>query len=386
MTKIAIISTMSGFSWGGSEYLWASVVEQALKDEHEVFISLFDWSINHPVVQSLQEEGAQLLIRPRVQSSSFVSRLIRKFSRYITPLRRLNSKSEYQLVFDSNPDIICISQGGMCDGLYSSSLLELLYLNSIPYVIICQHNSDSFLFNDFERNVLRKQIDRAASIAFVSNHNLKLAERQLAFNLVKAKVFQNPVNLESYELESFPSEITLKFASVARLEISYKGQDLLFEALSSPEWKNRNWLCNLYGSGPDREYLESLAQHYGISEQIRFEGHISNVRSIWAKNHLLVLPSRSEGTPLSLIEAMLCGRPSVVTDVGGNAEWIEESETGFIAEALTAKSLRAALERAWLAKDDLERMGVSAHHYAIAKLDPTPGKSLLDELLAHSKK
>lgn len=385
MTKIAIISTMSGFSWGGSEYLWSDVAKQALKDKHEVLISLLDWSVSHPVVRSLQEEGAQLLIRPRIHSSSFSLRIGRKILKYITPLKVLYFKSEYQLVFDSNPDIICISQGGLCDALASSNLLELLYSNSIPYIIICQHNSDSFLFNDSERKILRKQLDRATSIAFVSIHNLKLAERQLAFNLVKAKVFQNPVNLENHELEPFPSKSILKFASVARLEVSYKGQDLLFEALSSPEWKDRNWLCSLYGSGPDQEYLESLAQHYGISECIRFEGHVSDVRSIWAKNHLLVLPSRSEGTPLSLIEAMLCGRPSVVTDIGGNAEWIEESETGFIAEALTAKSLRAALERAWLVKDDLERMGVTAHNYAMDKLDSAPGKSLLDEILEHCK-
>jgi L-malate glycosyltransferase len=252
--------------------------------------------------------------------------------------------------------------------------------------VICHLNSDSFILNNIMRQSILNQLSKAACIAFVSNQNLKLAERQLACNLSKARVIQNPVNLNNHDLESFPDQGVMKLASVARLEIAYKGQDILFEALSSSEWKERNWSCSLYGSGPDQNYLESLAQHYGIHEHIKFEGHVSDVRSIWAKNHLLVLPSRSEGTPLSLIEAMLCGRPSVVTDVGGNAEWIEESETGFIADSSTAKSLRAALERAWMAKDDWEKMGISAHNYAIAKLDPNPGKSLLDELLAHSKK
>ena len=52
--------------------------------------------------------------------------------------------------------------------------------------------------------------------------------------------------------------------------------------------------------------------------------------------------------PLALVEAMLCGRTAVVTDVGGNAEWIEDGETGFVAEAATAKSFGAALkERGW---------------------------------------
>jgi L-malate glycosyltransferase len=386
MAKILFISTMCGFPWGGSEYLWAESAGQALKDGHEVFISLLDWSIHHPLVQSLQRQGAQLFPRPRIQTYSLSSRVVKKISRYLTVFQKFSSQSYYKSVFDCNPDIICISQGGLCDGLFEFDLLELLYSSSIPYIVICHLNSDSFILNNIMRQSILNQLSKAACIAFVSNQNLKLAERQLACNLSKARVIQNPVNLNNHDLESFPDQGVMKLASVARLEIAYKGQDLLFEALSSSEWKERNWSCSLYGSGPDQNYLESLAQHYGIHEHIKFEGHVSDVRSIWAKNHLLVLPSRSEGTPLSLIEAMLCGRPSVVTDVGGNAEWIEESETGFIADSSTAKSLRAALERAWMAKDDWEKMGISAHNYAIAKLDPNPGKSLLDELLAHSKK
>jgi L-malate glycosyltransferase len=385
MARILFISTMCGFPWGGSEYLWAESAEQALQDGHEVLISLLDWSIHHPRVKLLQRQGAQLLPRSRSQSSSFSSRLMRKINQYLIP-KYIQSYSQYKVAFDSNPDIICISQGGLCDGVFSSDLLSLLYSKSIPYVVICHLNSDSFLFDDVTRNIIKNQLNKASLIAFVSSQNLKLAERQLAFELKKAKIVQNPVNLKNHDLETFPLQDIVKFASVARLETSYKGQDILFEALSEPEWKQRSWLCSLYGSGPDQIYLESLARYYGIHEHIKFEGHVSDVRSIWAENHLLVLPSRSEGTPLSLIEAMLCGRPSVVTDVGGNAEWIEESETGFIADSSTAKSLHAALERAWMAKGGWEKMGISAHNYAITKLDPNPGKTLLDELLAHSKK
>lgn len=385
MAKILFISTMCGFPWGGSEYLWAESAEQALKDGHEVFISLLDWSIPHPLVQSLQGHGAQLFPRPRIHTSSLFLRVIKRISRYLTPFQKLSYQSYYKSAFDCDPDIICISQGGLCDGLFESDLLDLLYSRSIPYIVICHLNSDSFIFNDLTRKIVLNQLDKAACVAFVSSQNLKLAERQLAFNLSKAKIVQNPVNLEKYDFEPFPNQGVVKFASVARLEIAYKGQDLLFEALSSTEWKERNWLCSFYGSGPDKIYLESLAQHYGIRNHIRFEGHVRDVRSIWSENHVLLLPSRSEGTPLCLIEAMLCGRPSVVTDVGGNSEWIEEFETGFVAEASTVKSLRSALERAWLAKDTWETMGISAHNYAVAKLDPAPGKSLLDELLEHSK-
>jgi glycosyltransferase involved in cell wall biosynthesis len=82
---------------------------------------------------------------------------------------------------------------------------------------------------------------------------------------------------------------------------------------------------------------------------------------------------------------MLCGRPAVVTDVGGNAEWIAEPETGFVAEAPTAKSFGAALERAWQARDHWQKLGMQAHKEALRKFDPASGRSLLNVVLDASQ-
>ena len=113
--------------------------------------------------------------------------------------------------------------------------------------------------------------------------------------------------------------------------------------------RGRDWRLRLYGDGKDRKYLEELARHYAIAERVEFCGHIKDIRSIWEWNQLLVLPSRGEGTRLALIEAMLCGRAAVVTDVGGNSEWIEEGRTGFGAEAPTANSFGGgARKRVWI--------------------------------------
>lgn len=160
----------------------------------------------------------------------------------------------------------------------------------------------------------------------------------------------------------------------------------MFETLSLPIWQQRDWQFHLYGAGPDQAYLEALAKYYGIADRVKFMGHVNDVRSIWLDNHILLLPSRAEGTPLALVEAMLCGRTAVVTDVGGNAEWIEDEETGFIAEAPTAKSFGAALNRAWLGLNDWKQMGMKAHEYATTKLDNSPGQSLLKLIIEASKK
>ena len=125
----------------------------------------------------------------------------------------------------------------------------------------------------------------------------------------------------------------------------------------------------------------ALAQHYAIANRVEFCGHVNDIRSIWQLNHLPALPSRGEGTPLALVEAMLCGRPAVVTDVGGNAEWIDDGQTGFVAEAATTRSFGRALERAWLVNAEWQKMGNKGREKAMARFDKSAGKSLLDVLL-----
>jgi L-malate glycosyltransferase len=382
MTKLAIVTLMNGFPWGGSEYLWADTASQALAAGHEVLISLYDWAIDHPLVTQLQHQGAQLHIRPRFpQPLSLPTRIKRNIHRSIPVLSPPVEPSPFQPIFDWQPDVIFISQGSTYGIAHNQDLYKLLFAYSIPYWIVCHFNAETHQPAPATRSHIQKIFAQASGIAFVSQHNLKLAERHLSQRLANAIVVQNPVNLSDRTSVNWNQSSEVCFACVARLEIEFKGQDSLFEALSFPIWRERNWQCYLYGTGPDQEHLAAVANHYGISDRVHFKGHISDVRSIWAENHLLVLPSRAEGTPLSLVEAMLCGRPAVVTDVGGNAEWVEEGQTGFIAAAPTAQSLHSALERAWLSQEHWKTMGDRAHEVATAKFEPFPGQQLLRLML-----
>jgi L-malate glycosyltransferase len=380
MTKIAFISIMGGDPWGGSEYLWTASAQKALQDNHEVYVSIYDWSIDHSIIQHLMTLGAKILPRTRhPQPPSITTRAIRKISKY-TPLGR-RSRSPYQDVFDVKPDVICISQGSTCDIGYFPELASLAISSNIPYIAVCQHNTDSPL-GETNRQIIKDFFQQASKVLFVSQHNLDLAKRQLASHLHNAQVIHNPVNLTSSEIEPFPNNSTMQFASVARLDVFNKGQDLLFEALSAKQWRDRDWGCNLYGAGEDLPYLENLARFYEIQNKVKFRGHVHDVKKVWAENHILVLPSRAEGTPLALIEAMLCSRPAVVTEIGGNTEWITEGKNGFIAAATTTQSFQSALERAWCDRNQWREMGELAYKSVIEKIDKNPGDTLLRHLLS----
>ena len=364
--KIAVISTMGGGPWGASEELWATMAGEALNAGDEVVVSVYRWPSIPAKLLKLEQRGAWLLRRPLVKYRK-LNKLVRKLAR---PFRR---------VFHFKPDVVLISHGGMYDSVYLPDLTEPLYASSIPYVVLCNAGGDLQSLEQTRREAAIRFFACASRAAFVSHQNLEIAERQLAVALPNSLVVQNPLNLSDLTVVPWPSG-SVHMASVARLDTMYKGQDVLFEALSSPKWRGRDWRLSLYGEGPDREYLEALAAHYGIADKVKFVGFVKDVRAIWAKNHLLVLPSRAEGVPMVAIEAMLCGRPSVVTDVGAMSEWIQDQKTGFVAGASSPRLLDAALERAWSARADWERIGSQAHESALAQLDRSPGRTLLNLL------
>ena len=280
------------------------------------------------------------------------------------------------------PDLVCVSQGGAFDMVPHGDFSGFLNEHDIPYVVICQHNCEDLIFIDeATRHAAIGFFSRARYAAFVAQRNMHVAERQIAAPLPNGCVVRNPVNLANFNPVPYPNSDLVKMANVARFHAQCKGQDVLLEVLSEDHWKHRSWLLRFYGDGVDRPYLERLAGYYNIAEKVEFCGHVGDVRAIWADNHLLVLPSRSEGTPLSLVEAMICGRPSVVTDVGGNIEWVDEPSTGFVADAPSARSLNKALERAWEARERWELIGQRAHHVAVSKFDPHPEEAVFSLLV-----
>jgi glycosyltransferase involved in cell wall biosynthesis len=365
--KIALISTLNGLSWGGSEELWATMVEEALKERLDVAVSLCHEAVV-PTKFSALHNNAVRIFRRRPLLWGRVDKIISKIA------------SPFRAMFLWKPDVICINQASTYESLYIGGLLDLLYNSSIPYVVVCQFNNDGAGEENI-RDLAKEFFKRAFRVVFVSRKNLKSVERQLAYTLTNAIVLQNPVNLQDLSVVPCSSLEPVSMANVARLRTRSKGQDILLEVLSSPVWRSRRWRLRLYGEGQDRDYLKALAQHYAIAEHVEFCGHVNDVRSIWEVNHLLVLPSRSEGTPLALVEAMLCGRPAVVTDVGGNAEWIDDGQTGFVAESATARSFGAALERAWLANAEWQKMGSKGREKSLVRFDKSAGKSLLNILL-----
>ncbi len=145
--------------------------------------------------------------------------------------------------------------------------------------------------------------------------------------------------------------------------VDQKRVDVLLDALALVKGRSLTCCCIVLGDGPLQARLQAQADVLGLKDTVRFEGFHADVRSyLWAAD-ALVLTSDSEGLPLSVLEAMACGLPCIVTDVGGSAEAVLHGDCGLVVRpgspAEVAEAIGCMIEnpvqRAAMAQSALKR-------------------------------
>ena len=105
-----------------------------------------------------------------------------------------------------------------------------------------------------------------------------------------------------------------------------KGYDLLVRAL--PELPEATLV--LVGDGPERAPLEALASGLGVAERLRITGWVAEAPRYLPTFDIFALPSRWEGMPLGILEAMHAGLPVLAVDVGSVADAVSDGDTGYL--------------------------------------------------------
>ncbi|MGA2071907.1 MAG: glycosyltransferase family 4 protein [Terriglobia bacterium] len=128
-------------------------------------------------------------------------------------------------------------------------------------------------------------------------------------------------------LEIDPNEFLLVCS--ARLDPP-KGLDILVHAVSRVVRQGIPCKCIIIGEGPLKAELIRLVNSLGLSFHVFFEGFQQDVRPYLQAASAFILTSHLEGMPISVLEAMACGLPCIVTNVGGSAEIVEDQVTGLV--------------------------------------------------------
>ena len=107
--------------------------------------------------------------------------------------------------------------------------------------------------------------------------------------------------------------------------------------------QGRSVTFRIAGEGPEREALEQQIAAAGLGKTVMLLGARRDVAKLMEEADLLVLASRFEGLPITLIEAAMSGLPAVATDVGGCAEIVSDNETGLLVPPSDPDRLAAAI-------------------------------------------
>jgi glycosyltransferase involved in cell wall biosynthesis len=253
----------------------------------------------------------------------------------------------------------------------------------IPYAINVQCASNFFFIHSDNLDDYRRWYQRAECVCFVSTENQHKVENNLAVNLTNAEIVANPFNVPFDACPDWPlTDPAYRVAVVGRVHFQSKGQDLVVDVMKQDKWRNRNIEVNFYGQDQGNlGQLEALIRLNGLERQLKYAGFVDDVREIWNQNHALLLPSRYEGAPLVVIEAMLCNRIGIVTDIGRNRELIEDGVSGFVADGAIIRLLDAALERAWQQRKRWQEMGEVAGQHIRQRYPQDPIRAFADRIV-----
>jgi glycosyltransferase involved in cell wall biosynthesis len=145
-----------------------------------------------------------------------------------------------------------------------------------------------------------------------------IAEELAAAGVDESRVrcIDNGIDVERFRLRDRTSQQnTLKLGTAARLSPE-KNLDQLIFALSECRTRDVDVELVIHGEGPLRENLQALVQKLGLGEVVKLAGNCASLEDWYPQLDAFVLPSLSEGMPLTVLEALSCGCPVLASDVG----------------------------------------------------------------------
>lgn len=232
---------------------------------------------------------------------------------------------------------------------------------NIPYLVEVVGNPwDSYWYHSIKGKLAapimtastKKEIKRAPFAMYVTEHFL-----QEKYPCAGEWVSCSDVELDDMEESILQSRLkkinqmtdVLTIGTLAQVDLRYKGQEYVIRALAKLKKEGRIYKYKMAGSG-DHEYLKKIAIKNGVMNQIEFCGVLSHEAVFsWIDDiDLYIQPSKAEGLPRSMVEAISRACPAAGADVGGIGELID---TNWMFQRGNVKNIANMLEN--ITKDKL---------------------------------
>lgn len=178
------------------------------------------------------------------------------------------------------------------------------------------------------------------------------------------------------------------FGAVGRLD-HVKGYDVAIRAFSNlcRKYPSRDLRLVLVGEGEARESLARLAGDLGVRDRVTLPGFSNRTFEELPGLDVFVMPSRAEGLPLSLVEALACGCCAIATTVGGNAEVLSSPDFGWLVQPEDENAFLNGMEAALrCGASQIAEMGVKAREHVVARFNARTQFVLAAEAVCEPRK
>lgn len=229
-----------------------------------------------------------------------------------------------------NPDVVVISHGrieGSSTGLLAAKRAGFRIISYLPmaHTVAMSGRPFAVWIRELIDGYFYRLPDKFITISESARHMLQ--ERGATPNVV---VVRNAV-----EVQPIAESDRMHFrkahgigtddyavAIIGRIHFRQKGQDFALRAIDTFRHELRDYRFVFIGDGPDAEKLRAMVAKFDLSRQVKLVPWTENPTEIYAGADMLLIPSRFEGVPLVMLEAMAYGLPIVATNVDGMADFL----------------------------------------------------------------
>ncbi|MCA9134355.1 MAG: glycosyltransferase family 4 protein [Planctomycetales bacterium] len=270
----------------------------------------------------------------------------------------------------------CLPEGVMC--------LALKMWTHTPYICFVHGEDVNTALHSREHTLLVRQVLAGADYCIANSHNTaRLLRTQWRCAEQRLHVLHPGVDTQQFRPAGRSPSVRRHLAwdnrpvilTAGRLQ-RRKGHDMLIRALPDIRAHLPRILYAIIGEGPERNFLQDLAQQLGVQDAVQFLGEISDPElcACYQQCDLFALPNREiagdiEGFGMVLLEAQACGRPVLAGTSGGTAETMRCGETGEVVDCCQPQPLAEAVIRFLSDPQRCSRMGQAARRWTVEHFD-----------------
>lgn len=271
-------------------------------------------------------------------------------------------------------------------GYYAAAATRMA--SDAPTLVNTCHNMGARLSNRRLRGLYRWSLRHTARVAMVGR---QVRDSLLSMGIVdasKADVVLNgvPVGRQAGDRASARASLgipgdALLIGCVGRL-VALKNHRLVIDTFPALLASHPNLHLAVIGEGPLQGELQARIDALGLSERVHLTGARDDVPGLLPAFDVFVLPSRTEGLSIALLEACAAGLAIVATDVGGNGEIVRDGATGCLIPSDDGSALQTALDSLLRSPPERQRLGDAARAWVAANASVDAMRQNYDMLYA----